>query len=77
MSNRQPCTYRTRDLTQAIAGAVRGGMKVQRIEIDRNGKITVLGTPFPHRCKPAASSEKRPRARRGRTMPNKPEETPT
>src|SRR5262249_36988312 len=34
-------TYRTRDLTQAIVGVRRAGLVVRRIEIDREGKITV------------------------------------
>jgi hypothetical protein len=34
-------TYRTRDLTQAILGIRRAGLGVCRIEIDREGKITV------------------------------------
>jgi hypothetical protein len=34
-------TYRTRDLTQAIVGVARAGLGVRRVEIDREGKITV------------------------------------
>jgi hypothetical protein len=34
-------TYRTRDLTQAIVGVRRAGLGVRRVEIDRDGKITV------------------------------------
>jgi hypothetical protein len=34
-------TYRTRDLTQAIVGIRRAGLGVRRVEIDREGKITV------------------------------------
>jgi hypothetical protein len=34
-------TYRTRDLTQAIVGIRRAGLGVCRVEIDREGKITV------------------------------------
>jgi hypothetical protein len=34
-------TYRTRDLTQAIVGIRRAGMGICRVEIDRDGKITV------------------------------------
>jgi hypothetical protein len=34
-------TYRTRDLTQAIVGIRRAGLGIGRVEIDREGKITV------------------------------------
>jgi hypothetical protein len=34
-------TYRTRDLTQAIVGVTRAGLGIGRVEIDRDGKITV------------------------------------
>ena len=34
-------TYRTRDLTQAIVGIRRAGLGIGRVEIDRDGKITV------------------------------------
>jgi hypothetical protein len=37
----KPSTYRTRDLTQAIVGVTRAGLGIRRIEIDRDGKITV------------------------------------
>jgi hypothetical protein len=40
MSARQS-TYRTRDLTQAIVGIRRAGLGICRVEIDREGKITV------------------------------------
>jgi hypothetical protein len=34
-------TYRTRDLTQAIVGIRRAGLGIHRVDIDRQGKITV------------------------------------
>ena len=34
-------TYRTRDLTQAIVGIRRAGLRIRQVEIDRAGKITV------------------------------------
>jgi hypothetical protein len=37
----KPSTYRTRDLTQAIVGIRRAGLGICRVEIDREGKITV------------------------------------
>ena len=37
----KPSTYRTRDLTQAIVGVTRAGLGIRRVEIDRDGQITV------------------------------------
>ena len=37
----RPSTYRTRDLTQAVVGIRRAGLGICRVEIDREGKITV------------------------------------
>lgn len=37
----KPLTYRTRDLVQALHGAKLVGLKVRRLEIDKDGKITV------------------------------------
>ena len=34
-------TYRTRDLTQAVVGIRRAGLGIGRVEIDREGKITI------------------------------------
>lgn len=39
---RGPCTFRKRDLTQALRGAIDAGMKIARCEIDREGKIVVI-----------------------------------
>ena len=42
-------TYRTRDLTQAIVGIRRAGLGICRVEIDREGKITVhISDGLPH-----------------------------
>jgi hypothetical protein len=35
-------TFRQKDLTRALRAAVAAGIAVQRIEIDKNGKITVV-----------------------------------
>lgn len=35
-------TFRQADLTKAVKGAAAGGIKVTRVEIDRNGKIVVI-----------------------------------
>jgi hypothetical protein len=39
---RGTCTFRKRDLTQALKGARAAGIKIARCEIDREGKIVVI-----------------------------------
>ena len=42
----KPLTYRTRDLVQALRGAREAGLSIKRLEVDREGKITVeIGQP--------------------------------
>jgi hypothetical protein len=36
--------FRQSDLTKAIKGAVNGGLKVERVEIDSAGKIVVFAS---------------------------------
>jgi hypothetical protein len=36
------CTFRQQDATRAARAALAAGLEVQRIEIDRDGKITVV-----------------------------------
>jgi len=49
---RGPCTFKQRDVTQALKAAVAAGLRVARIEIDRQGKIAVFAasddTSAPH-----------------------------
>jgi hypothetical protein len=35
-------TFRQNDVTKACKGAVRAGLEIQRVEIDRAGKIAVF-----------------------------------
>ena len=39
---RGPCTFRQQDATRAARAAIAAGLKVQRIEIDKDGKIVVV-----------------------------------
>ena len=39
---RGPCTFKQRDVTQALKAAMAVGIKVTRYEIDRQGKIVVF-----------------------------------
>ena len=39
---RGPCTFKQRDVTQALKAAVAAGMRVARYEIDRDGTIVVF-----------------------------------
>jgi hypothetical protein len=41
MSRRQ-LTFRQNDVARAIKGAVAGGLTVQRVEVDKAGKIVVV-----------------------------------
>jgi hypothetical protein len=40
--SRGPCTFKQRDVTQAVKGVIAAGMKVARCEIDREGKIILI-----------------------------------
>jgi hypothetical protein len=37
-----PCTFREADLTRALNAAKKAGVEVERIEIDRTGKIVLV-----------------------------------
>ncbi len=39
---RGPCTFRQHDVTRALRATVAAGIEVQRIEIDKDGKIIVV-----------------------------------
>jgi hypothetical protein len=39
---RGPCTFRQQDVTRALRATVAAGIEVQRIEIDKYGKIIVV-----------------------------------
>ena len=40
--SRGPCTFRQQDVTRALRATIAAGMEVQRIEIDRMGKIVIV-----------------------------------
>ena len=40
--SRKPCTFKQSDVTPAIRGIAKAGVAVQRVEVDRSGKIVVL-----------------------------------
>ena len=39
---RGPVTFKERDLARAIRGTTRAGLKPQRVEIERSGKIVII-----------------------------------
>ena len=39
---RGPCTFRQHDVTRALRATVAAGIEVQRIEINKDGKIIVV-----------------------------------
>jgi hypothetical protein len=44
---RGPCTFRQLDVTRALRATAAAGLKVQRIEIDKYGKIIVIAGKVP------------------------------
>lgn len=54
---RAPCTFRQHDVTRALRATVAAGIEVQRIEIDKEGKIVVIAGKVPET--PRASDDKR------------------
>ena len=44
---RGPCTFRQHDVTRALRATVAAGIEVQRIEIDKDGKIVVVTGKLP------------------------------
>jgi hypothetical protein len=40
--SRGPCTFKQQDVTRALRATVAAGIEVQRIEIDKDGKIIVV-----------------------------------
>jgi hypothetical protein len=37
-----PLSFKERDLARALRGTARAGLRAQRVEIDRSGKIVVI-----------------------------------
>ena len=46
--SRRPLTFRQNDVARAIKGAVAGGLTVQRVEVDKAGKIIDSRPTFTH-----------------------------
>jgi hypothetical protein len=45
---RGPCTFKQEDVTRALKAAAKAGVSVQRVEIERTGKIVIVtGEPAP------------------------------
>jgi hypothetical protein len=40
--SRRPTTFRQRDLTAAVKGAIAAGCAVARVEVDKDGRIVVI-----------------------------------
>ena len=39
---RGPCTFKERDVTRALRAVVRAGIEVQRVEVDKDGRIIIV-----------------------------------
>ncbi|MDH2341478.1 hypothetical protein [Bradyrhizobium sp. SSUT77] len=44
---RRPAQFKQHDITRAVRGAIAGGVEIQRVEIDRDGKIVLITGPKP------------------------------
>jgi hypothetical protein len=42
MSTRGPSAFKQRDLTRAVKGVVKAGVDVQRVIIDKQGRIEII-----------------------------------
>jgi hypothetical protein len=42
---RGPCTFKQQDVTRALRATIAAGIAVEKIEIDRDGKIIVTAKP--------------------------------
>ena len=40
--SRAPSTFRKRDVTAAVEAVVAAGIEVARVEVDKDGKITII-----------------------------------
>jgi hypothetical protein len=39
---RGPCTFRQQDVKRAVLGTVAAGLSVQRVDVDKDGKIMIV-----------------------------------
>ena len=42
MANRRPCVFRQRDVTKAVRAVAAAGMQIDRVEVDKTGKIVIV-----------------------------------
>jgi hypothetical protein len=40
--SRGPCTYKERDAAALVRAVIKGGCEVERVEVDRSGRIVVI-----------------------------------
>ena len=40
--SRGPCTFKQRDITKAVKAVVAAGVQIERVEVDKDGKISVV-----------------------------------
>jgi ATP-dependent exoDNAse (exonuclease V) alpha subunit len=40
--SRGPCTFKQSDITKAVKAVVAAGVQVERVEVDKDGKISVV-----------------------------------
>jgi hypothetical protein len=42
MGKRGPCAFKETDVTRATKAAINAGIVVERVEVDKSGKITII-----------------------------------
>jgi hypothetical protein len=42
MANRRPCVFRQRDVTKAVRAVAAAGVQIDRVEVDKTGKIVIV-----------------------------------
>lgn len=47
---RRPAPFKQHDVTRAVRGAIAGGVEIQKIEIDKDGKIVLITGHHPKSC---------------------------
>jgi hypothetical protein len=55
--SRGPCTFKQRDVTKAVKAIVAAGVQVERVEIDKAGKIIIVTAAKPKESAGSARNE--------------------
>ena len=53
--SRGPCTFKQRDITKAVKAVVAAGVQIERVEVDKDGKIIIVTATQPMESAGSAS----------------------